>query len=175
MLQRRRLFLEELGKALVRPQIQRRQNVPRTPASAAIVRRIQEENAGALFTRPTEPPSAVPEKPGFITTSSCLSPNFFLPDVASSAPFGPPVEVSFLSIHVSAVRTWPVPVRTPGSGESPQGLETLAGEFERSLCGLDRSSQLGVPQGCMPTQHDTSQEEHATEEPIICQHSVRGG
>ncbi|KAL1020716.1 hypothetical protein UPYG_G00003720 [Umbra pygmaea] len=60
-LQRRRLFFEELGKTLVRPQIQRRQIVPRTPASAAIVRRIQEENAGALFTRPTEPPSAEPE------------------------------------------------------------------------------------------------------------------
>jgi len=48
-LQQRRLFLEDLGKALVR------QHVPRTPASAAIVRRIQEENAGALSTRPTEP------------------------------------------------------------------------------------------------------------------------
>jgi hypothetical protein len=39
-LQRRRLFLEELGKALVRPQIQRRQHIPRTPASAAIVKRM---------------------------------------------------------------------------------------------------------------------------------------
>ncbi|XP_071390069.1 piggyBac transposable element-derived protein 4-like [Centroberyx affinis] len=60
-LQRRRLFLEELGKALMRPQIQRRQHVPRTPASAVIMRRIQEENAGAPSTRPTEPPSAEPE------------------------------------------------------------------------------------------------------------------
>lgn len=60
-IQRRRPFLEELGKALVRPQIQRRQHVPRTPASAAIMRRIQEENAGAPSTRPTEPPSAKPE------------------------------------------------------------------------------------------------------------------
>ena len=39
-LQTRQLFLEELGKALVNPQIQRRQHIPRTPASAAIVRRI---------------------------------------------------------------------------------------------------------------------------------------
>ncbi|XP_067088064.1 piggyBac transposable element-derived protein 4-like [Osmerus mordax] len=60
-LQRRRLFLEELGKALVTPQIQRRQHVPRTPASAAIMRRIQVENASAPSTRPTEPPSAEPE------------------------------------------------------------------------------------------------------------------
>lgn len=60
-LQRRRLFLEELGKALVRPKTLRRQCVPRTPASAAIVRRIQEENAGTPSTRPTEPPSAKPE------------------------------------------------------------------------------------------------------------------
>ncbi|XP_070300249.1 piggyBac transposable element-derived protein 4-like [Salvelinus sp. IW2-2015] len=39
-LQRRRLFLEELGKALVRPEIQRKQHIPRSPASVAIVRRI---------------------------------------------------------------------------------------------------------------------------------------
>lgn len=51
----RRLFLEELGKALVRPQIQRRQHIPRTPASAAIVRRIQEEDAGAQSAHPSDP------------------------------------------------------------------------------------------------------------------------
>ncbi|XP_071316266.1 piggyBac transposable element-derived protein 4-like [Trachinotus anak] len=39
-LQKRHLFLEDLGKALVRPQIEERQHVTRTPASAAIVRRI---------------------------------------------------------------------------------------------------------------------------------------
>ncbi|KAM4584694.1 piggyBac transposable element-derived protein 4-like [Odontesthes bonariensis] len=60
-LQKRRLFLEDLGKALVRPQIEERQHVPRTPASAAILRRIQEENAGALSTQPTEPQSAEAE------------------------------------------------------------------------------------------------------------------
>uniref|UniRef100_UPI003AAE7D3F piggyBac transposable element-derived protein 4-like n=1 Tax=Centroberyx gerrardi TaxID=166262 RepID=UPI003AAE7D3F len=61
-LQRRWLFLEELGKALVRPQIQRRPHIPRTPASAAIVRRIQEEDAGAPSAQPTEPPpTPVPE------------------------------------------------------------------------------------------------------------------
>ncbi|XP_034397984.1 zinc finger protein with KRAB and SCAN domains 8-like [Cyclopterus lumpus] len=60
-LQRRRLFLEELGKALVKPQILRRQHVPRTSASAATVRRIQEDNASAPSTQPTEPPSAEPE------------------------------------------------------------------------------------------------------------------
>ncbi|XP_071235666.1 piggyBac transposable element-derived protein 4-like [Salvelinus alpinus] len=41
-LQRRRLFLEELGKALERPQIQRRQHIPRTSASAE-----SEEDVGA--------------------------------------------------------------------------------------------------------------------------------
>ncbi|KAL6460691.1 hypothetical protein MHYP_G00306570 [Metynnis hypsauchen] len=60
-LQKRRLFLEDLGKALVRPQIEQGQHVPRTPASAAIVRRIQEENAGALSTQPTEPQSTKAE------------------------------------------------------------------------------------------------------------------
>ena len=50
-------LLEELGKVLVRPQIQRRQHVPRTPFSAAIMRRIQEKNAGAPSTWPIEPPS----------------------------------------------------------------------------------------------------------------------
>ncbi|XP_042173267.1 uncharacterized protein LOC121845659 [Oncorhynchus tshawytscha] len=53
-LQRRWLFLKELGKALVRSQIQRRQHIPRTPASAAIVRRIQDEDAHAPSTLPTE-------------------------------------------------------------------------------------------------------------------------
>ena len=84
MLQRRQLFLEELGKALVIPQIQRRQHIrtlgrlvqmgtkrepnkiqsnqiPRTPGSAAIVRRIQEEDAGAPAARPTEPRTPIPE------------------------------------------------------------------------------------------------------------------
>eukprot|EP00066_Takifugu_rubripes_P014261 XP_011603527.1 PREDICTED: piggyBac transposable element-derived protein 4-like [Takifugu rubripes] len=60
-LQKRRLFLEDLGKELVRPQIERRKHIPRTPASAAMVRRIQKENAGALSTQPTEPQSAEPE------------------------------------------------------------------------------------------------------------------
>ncbi|XP_034390351.1 piggyBac transposable element-derived protein 4-like [Cyclopterus lumpus] len=60
-LQRRRLFLEELGKALVKPQILRRQHIPRTSASAATLRRIQEDNASAPSTQPTEPPSAEPE------------------------------------------------------------------------------------------------------------------
>ncbi|XP_038128076.1 piggyBac transposable element-derived protein 4-like [Cyprinodon tularosa] len=43
-LSRRRLFLEELGNALVRPQIERRQSLPRaSPVAAAIVRDIQRE------------------------------------------------------------------------------------------------------------------------------------
>jgi hypothetical protein len=56
-----RLFLKMLGKALVRPQIQRRQHIPRTPPSAAIVRRIQEEDAGASSARHTEPTTPLPE------------------------------------------------------------------------------------------------------------------
>lgn len=55
-LQRRRLFLQELGKELIKPHIQRRQNIPRTPGSAAIVRWIQMEGAGA-----TGPPTPEPE------------------------------------------------------------------------------------------------------------------
>lgn len=50
---------DEVEHQLVpKPQIIKRQRVPRTPA---IMRRIQEENAGAPSTRPTEPPSAEPE------------------------------------------------------------------------------------------------------------------
>nr|XP_020457618.1 piggyBac transposable element-derived protein 4-like [Monopterus albus] len=60
-LQRRRLFMEELGKALVSPYIQTRQHVPRTPYSAAIVRRIQGEDAAGPSTRPTGPQPPVPE------------------------------------------------------------------------------------------------------------------
>lgn len=41
-LYKRRLFLEELGKALVVPHIERRKHMPRTPAAAASVREIQE-------------------------------------------------------------------------------------------------------------------------------------
>ncbi|KAJ8390756.1 hypothetical protein AAFF_G00101360 [Aldrovandia affinis] len=41
-LYKRRLFLEECGKALVVPHIERRQHMPRTPAAAATVREIQE-------------------------------------------------------------------------------------------------------------------------------------
>ncbi|XP_060792618.1 piggyBac transposable element-derived protein 4-like [Neoarius graeffei] len=59
-LQKRRLFLEELGKMLVRPQIVRRQHLPRSSVSAAIVRRIQEEDDGATSCQITEP-AAVPE------------------------------------------------------------------------------------------------------------------
>ncbi|XP_029907418.1 piggyBac transposable element-derived protein 4-like [Myripristis murdjan] len=44
-LYKRRIFLEELGKALVTPHIQRRQHLPRTPAAAASVRDIQERTA----------------------------------------------------------------------------------------------------------------------------------
>ncbi|XP_061748466.1 uncharacterized protein LOC133546685 [Nerophis ophidion] len=53
-LQKRRPFLEDLGMALVRPQMERRDFVPRTPASAAMVRRIQEENAGGLSAEPEQ-------------------------------------------------------------------------------------------------------------------------
>ena len=60
-LQRRLLFLKEMGRALLRPQIQRRQHIPRTAGSAAIVRRIQEEDAGAPSTRPTEPTTPILE------------------------------------------------------------------------------------------------------------------
>lgn len=40
-LNKRRLFLEQLGKALVTPLIERRERLPRTEASAAVVRSIQ--------------------------------------------------------------------------------------------------------------------------------------
>ncbi|CAK6975328.1 piggyBac transposable element-derived protein 4-like [Scomber scombrus] len=60
-LQKRCLFFEELGKTLVRPQIKRRRHLPRTPVSAATVRRIQEEDEGATSCQIAEPPSAEPE------------------------------------------------------------------------------------------------------------------
>ncbi|XP_033960769.1 piggyBac transposable element-derived protein 4-like [Pseudochaenichthys georgianus] len=59
-LQRRRIFLEELGKALVTPHMQRRQHMPRNPASVAILRKMVATPA-ATPARPTQPQSAVPE------------------------------------------------------------------------------------------------------------------
>jgi hypothetical protein len=53
-LQRRWLLLEELGKVSGNPQIQRSLHILRTPDSAATVRRIQEEDAGAPSAQPTE-------------------------------------------------------------------------------------------------------------------------
>ena len=50
---KRRIFLEELGKALVTPLMQRRQRLPHTPASASLVRRVQ---------APATPPTAPPKK-----------------------------------------------------------------------------------------------------------------
>ena len=38
---KRRVFLEKLGKALVTPHIQRREHLPHTAASAALVKAIQ--------------------------------------------------------------------------------------------------------------------------------------
>ncbi|XP_061085309.1 uncharacterized protein LOC133118973 [Conger conger] len=42
---KRRLFLKELGRALVTPHIERRQHLPRSQAAVVMVRRIQEEDA----------------------------------------------------------------------------------------------------------------------------------
>ncbi|XP_051915601.1 piggyBac transposable element-derived protein 4-like [Hippocampus zosterae] len=50
---RRRLFLEELGKALVRPHIERRQRVPRAPGSAELVRELQAASKAATSTGST--------------------------------------------------------------------------------------------------------------------------
>ncbi|XP_061576912.1 piggyBac transposable element-derived protein 4-like [Cololabis saira] len=55
---RRRLFLEELGKALVTPHIQRRQHVPRNPAALAIVRRVKDDGGVA----PASPPETAARK-----------------------------------------------------------------------------------------------------------------
>ena len=38
---KRMVFLEQLGKALVNPHIQRREHLPRTAASAALVKAVQ--------------------------------------------------------------------------------------------------------------------------------------
>ena len=48
---KRRLFLEELGKAMVAPLIQRRQHLPQTPSSAGLVRDIQGPEARYTATR----------------------------------------------------------------------------------------------------------------------------
>ncbi|XP_030266920.1 piggyBac transposable element-derived protein 4-like [Sparus aurata] len=42
---KRRLFLEQLGKALVTPLIQKRERLPRTAASASVVRAVQKNSA----------------------------------------------------------------------------------------------------------------------------------
>ncbi|XP_056155945.1 piggyBac transposable element-derived protein 4-like [Lampris incognitus] len=53
----RRLFLQELGRALVNPHIEQRQSVPRTPGSANLVRELQAATTSATSTR-TEPEDA---------------------------------------------------------------------------------------------------------------------
>ncbi|XP_041942278.1 piggyBac transposable element-derived protein 4-like [Alosa sapidissima] len=50
---KRRLFIAELGKALATPSIHRRQHLPRTPASASLVRSMQ---------GPSTPPSHQPQQ-----------------------------------------------------------------------------------------------------------------
>ncbi|KAF7653209.1 hypothetical protein LDENG_00085640 [Lucifuga dentata] len=43
---KRRVFLEQLGKTLVTPYTQRREHLPRTAASAVLVKAIQEAESG---------------------------------------------------------------------------------------------------------------------------------
>ncbi|XP_041791116.1 piggyBac transposable element-derived protein 4-like [Chelmon rostratus] len=57
---KRRLFLEELGRELVTPLINRRQVLPRTPASASLVMEVQQ---GAMTTVPAPPHKAAPPLP----------------------------------------------------------------------------------------------------------------
>ncbi|XP_014912949.1 piggyBac transposable element-derived protein 4-like [Poecilia latipinna] len=59
---KRRVFLEQLGKALVTPHIERRTHVPRTEASAAVVKAIQR---AAAPDQPKDPSTTVtsPAKP----------------------------------------------------------------------------------------------------------------
>ncbi|XP_071256255.1 piggyBac transposable element-derived protein 4-like [Salvelinus alpinus] len=49
---KRRVFLEQLGKALVKPQIQRRQRLPRTEAASALVKVLRGERVSADEARP---------------------------------------------------------------------------------------------------------------------------
>ncbi|XP_041792004.1 piggyBac transposable element-derived protein 4-like [Chelmon rostratus] len=57
---KRRLFLEELGRELVTPLINRRQVLPRTPASASLVMEVQQ---GAMTTAAAPPHKAAPPLP----------------------------------------------------------------------------------------------------------------
>jgi len=68
-LYRRRLFLEELGNALVSPAIVRRERLPRAPVAAALVREIQVAAAG-----PAEPEPAVIRSSGGKRGSCSLCP-----------------------------------------------------------------------------------------------------
>ena len=49
---KRRLFLEELGRALTTPHIERRTRIPRAPASADLMREVQAQSSS----RPAGPP-----------------------------------------------------------------------------------------------------------------------
>ena len=51
---KRRLFLAELGKALVTPLIQRRQHLPRTPAYGSLVRSLQAPATALAALRPKQ-------------------------------------------------------------------------------------------------------------------------
>uniref|UniRef100_A0A3Q3KRH5 PiggyBac transposable element-derived protein domain-containing protein n=1 Tax=Monopterus albus TaxID=43700 RepID=A0A3Q3KRH5_MONAL len=87
-LQRRRFFLEELGKALVIPYMQTRRGVPRTPAVAAMMKRIQGENAaGSSIRSPSTRSSAT--RPLSPRSPSIRSPSIRSPSIRSPSPRPP--------------------------------------------------------------------------------------
>ncbi|XP_056102977.1 piggyBac transposable element-derived protein 4-like [Rhinichthys klamathensis goyatoka] len=79
---RRRLFLEELGKALVYPFMKRRPHIPRTPASVSFLKWVKDsrdEEAGPSSSSSAGPPTAGP------SSSSSAGPPTAGPSSSSSA------------------------------------------------------------------------------------------
>ena len=61
-LYKRRLFLEELGKALVTPKIQRRDRPARSPAAAAVIQKVQAQSSNPPSNQPAMGPGDTPVK-----------------------------------------------------------------------------------------------------------------
>ncbi|XDV25949.1 hypothetical protein PO909_029773 [Leuciscus waleckii] len=113
---KRRLFLEELGKALVYPFMKRRQHIPRTLASVSFLKSVKDsrdEEAGPSSSLSAGPPTAA-------SSSSSTGP----PTAASSA--GPPTAASSSSSTGPPTAASSAGPPTAASSSSSAGPPTAA-------------------------------------------------
>ncbi|XP_075312633.1 protein phosphatase 1 regulatory subunit 3C-like [Odontesthes bonariensis] len=154
---------------LVRPQIERRRHLPRTPISAAIVRRIQGEDDGATSSQITEPPSAEPESASWTlfmmlryahsmhlsaSSSSSLTmsrvPSKLRSCFRRNSGGGNKKRVVFadaIGLELTAIHLFnpepSSPTSAPGMGPSPAQRQDQQSTSSKILC---HKMQLGLPQ-----------------------------